>query len=147
MNNKGFFSIQYLFSLFILILIATFILAMSINLFNSEQNIEKHITSRMVLDSVSDSINQVSSNGEGYSKEITLPNKIAGNSYILKVSKNEIVFKGGGKIAKNSIMPVVLSNGNVKVDGIDLYGGNSYVIRKYEDSKVSIDLKVWWCYG
>lgn len=143
MNNKGFFSIQYLFSLFILILIATFILAMSINLFNSEQNIEKHITSRMVLDSVSDSINQVSSNGEGYSKEITLPNKIAGNSYILKVSKNEIVFKGGGKIAKNSIMPVVLSNGNVKVDGIDLYGGNSYVIRKYEDSKVSIDLKVW----
>lgn len=143
MNNKGFISIQYLFSIFLLILIAIFILSLSFNSISSQQNIENHLSSRILLDAVSDNINQVSSNGEGYSKEIKLPAKISGNQYKIKVAKNSIVFYGGGKMAKNKIQPVILVKDSMKVNEIELYSGNNYVIRKYEDSKLSIDSKGW----
>lgn len=143
MNNKGFISIQYLFSIFLLILIAIFILSLSFNSISSQQNIENHLSSRILLDAVSDNINQVSSNGEGYSKEIKLPAKISGNQYKIKVAKNNIVFHGGGKMAKNKIQPVILVKDSMKVNEIELYSGNNYVIRKYEDSKLSIDSKGW----
>lgn len=143
MNNKGFISIQYLFSIFFLILIAIFILSLSFNSISSQQNIENHLSSRILLDAVSDNINQVSSNGEGYSKEIKLPAKISGNQYKIKVAKNSIVFYGGGKMAKNKIQPVILVKDSMKVNEIELYSGNNYVIRKYEDSKLSIDSKGW----
>ncbi len=143
MNNKGFISIQYLFSIFLLILIAIFILSLSFNSISSQQNIENHLSSRILLDAVSDNINQVSSNGEGYSKEIKLPAKISGNQYKIKVAKNSIVFYGGGKMAKNKIQPVILVKDSMKVNEIELYSGNNYVIRKYDDSKLSIDSKGW----
>lgn len=143
MNNKGFISVQYLFSIFLLILIATLILSLSFNSINSQQNIENHLSNRILLDKVSDSINQVSSNGECYSKEMNLPAKISGNSYKLKVSKNNVIFQGNGKMAKSNIQPVILVKHSIKVDEIELYGGNDYVIRKYDNSKVSIDLKGW----
>ena len=143
MNNKGFISIQYLFSIFLLILIAIFILSLSFNSISSQQNIENHLSSRILLDAVSDNINQVSSNGEGYSKEIKLPAKISGNQYKIKVTKNSIVFYGGGKMAKNKIQPVILVKDSMKVNEIELYSGNNYVIRKYDDSKLSIDSKGW----
>lgn len=94
-----------------------------------------------MVDTVSDNINQVSSNGEGYSKEIKLPAMIAGSSYKIKVSKNEVLFYGGGKMAKNNIQPVILVKQSMKINEIEMYGGNNYVIRKYDDSKVSIELK------
>lgn len=143
MNNKGFISIQYLFSIFLLILIAIFILSLSFNSISSQQNIENHLSSRILLDAISDNINQVSSNGEGYSKEIKLPAKISGNQYKIKVAKNSIVFYGGGKMAKNKIQPVILVKDSMKVNEIELYSGNNYVIRKYDDSKLSIDSKGW----
>lgn len=143
MNSKGFISIQYLFSIFLLILIAIFILSLSFNSISSQQNIENHLSSRILLDAVSDNINQVSSNGEGYSKEIKLPAKISGNQYKIKVAKNSIVFYGGGKMAKNKIQPVILVKDSMKVNEIELYSGNNYVIRKYDDSKLSIDSKGW----
>lgn len=144
MNDKGFISIQYLFSIFLLVLIAIFILSLSFNSIASEQRVENHLTSRMVLDSVSDSINQVSSNGEGYSKEITLPDRILGSSYVLKVSKKDILFHGGDRMARNDIMPIVLVKYGLKVDDVELYSGNSYVIKKHNDGEVSIDSKGWW---
>lgn len=144
MNDKGFISIQYLFSIFLLVLIAIFILSLSFNSIASEQRVENHLTSRMVLDSVSDSINQVSSNGEGYSMEITLPDRILGSSYVLKVSKKDILFHGGDRMARNDIMPIVLVKYGLKVDDVELYSGNSYVIKKHNDGEVSIDSKGWW---
>lgn len=142
MNSKGFISIQYLFSIFLVILILIFILFIAFNSIGSEQSIERHLNYRTVLDTVSDSINQVSSNGEGYSKEIALP-KMEGTSYSIKVSKNNVIFKGGGRTAKNSIMPVVPVSHNVKVDEIELYEGYAYIIRMHEDSRISIESRGW----
>lgn len=144
MNDKGFISIQYLFSIFLLVLIAILILSLAFNSMASEQRVENHLSVRMVLDSVSDSINQVSSNGEGYSKEITLPDRIFGSSYVLRVSKNDIVFHGGDRMARNDIMPIVLVRCGLKVDDVELYSGNSYVVKKQKDGEVSIDSRGWW---
>lgn len=142
MDNKAFISIQYLFSIFLLILIATSILFIATNSINSTQNIEKQLTYRIVLDDISDDINQVNSNGEGYSKKIELPDKILGDNYVLEVSNDKIIFKGGGKTAQNSLMPFTLVNDEIKIEEVKLQSGNSYIVKKHENSQISID-RVW----
>ncbi|MCF0226501.1 MAG: hypothetical protein HUK28_04190 [Methanobrevibacter sp.] len=138
MDNKGFISIQYLFSIFILILIASCILFVAAYYISSTENIEKHSTIRIVLDEICDDVNQVNSNGENYSKQIQLPSTIKGDKYSLKVSKNKIVFSGGGRMAENYIIPINLVKKDIKIDNIELYGGNSYLIKKHGKSQVSI---------
>ncbi|MDO5849239.1 MAG: hypothetical protein Q4P18_06875 [Methanobrevibacter sp.] len=115
---------------------------MATNNANSQQNIAMHSYSRLVLDDVCDNINQVNSNGEGYSKEFTLPDKISGSPYKLKVSKDDVIFHGGGRTAKNQIMPINLVKNNLKVDSVELHGGNTYIIKKHENNGISID-GVW----
>ncbi len=143
MNNQGFISIQYLFSIFILILIATGILFIAANYISSVETIEYHSAIRIVLDDVCDDINQVNSNGEGYSKKIMLPKDIMGKSYSLEISNNEITIKCGSEIAQNNINPVYLVKNDAITDKIQLYGGNSYIIEKHEKSQISIK-QAWW---
>ncbi len=47
-------------------------------------------------------------------------------------------------MARNDIMPIVLVKYGLKVDDVELYSGNSYVIKKHNDGEVSIDSKGWW---
>lgn len=142
MNNKGFISIHYLFSIFILIIIATFILFVATTYISSVETIEKHSSIRIILDDVCDDINQVNSNGEGYSKQIKLPRNIMGNTYFLEISNNKITIDCESKLAQNNIIPTYLVKNGVKTDKVELYGGNSYIIQKHEKSQISIN-QIW----
>ena len=73
MDNRGFISIEYLFSLFIIIIIACSVLFLSQSAIGSSFNIEDSVTHRLILDDVAGKISQVNANGEGYSKYIKLP--------------------------------------------------------------------------
>ena len=73
MDNKGFISIEYLFSLFILVIIALGVLFYASSTIESSLNIEDAVTHRLILDDVANQISQVNSNGVGYSKCIRLP--------------------------------------------------------------------------
>ena len=64
MDDKGFISIEYLFSLFIVIIIACSVLFFSQSAIDSSLNIEDSVTHRMILDDVADKISQVNSNGK-----------------------------------------------------------------------------------
>ena len=70
MDDKGFISIEYLFSLFIILIIALGMLFYASSTLQSSLNIEDSATHRLILDNVADAISQVNSNGEGYSKYV-----------------------------------------------------------------------------
>ena len=94
MDNQGFISVEFLFSLFIILIIATGLLIYSQNTMSSSLNIESEFNHRLILDNVANTISQVDSNGEFYSKYLKLP--ITDKNYVLTVEKNKliIVMKG-----------------------------------------------------
>ena len=134
MDNQGFVSIDYLFSIFLIILIAIGILYFSESTLNSAENIEKTTSYRLFLDNIADEINQVNSNGANFSKVISLPYKIQDNSYVLTLSGDSLTLDIDNRKASTNIFPIKLEN-NLDVD---LYGGNSYLIKKEDENTISV---------
>ena len=134
MDNQGFISIDYLFSIFLILLIAIGILYSSESTLNSAENIEKTTSYRLFLDNIADEINQVNSNGANFSKVISLPYKIQGHSYVLSLSEDSLTLDIDNRKASTNIFPIKLEN-NLDVD---LYGGNSYLIKKEDESTISV---------
>lgn len=134
MDNQGFISIDYLFSIFLILLIAIGILYFSESALNSAENIEKTTSYRLFLDNIADEINQVNSNGANFSKVISLPYKIQGHSYVLSLSEDSLTLDIDDRKASTNIFPIKLEN-NLDVD---LYGGNSYLIKKEDENTISI---------
>lgn len=134
MDNYGFISIDYLFSIFLILLIAIGILYFSESTLNSAENIEKTTDYRLFLDNIADEINQVNSNGANFSKVISLPYKIQDNSYVLTLSEDSLTLDIDNRKASTNIFPIKLEN-NLDVD---LYGGNSYLIKKEDENTISV---------
>ncbi|MCC9261672.1 MAG: hypothetical protein K8V75_04780 [Methanobrevibacter woesei] len=134
MDNQGFISIDYLFSIFLIILIAIGILYFSESTLNSAENIEKTTSYRLFLDNIADEINQVNSNGANFSKVISLPYKIQDNSYVLTLSGDSLTLDIDNRKASTNIFPIKLEN-NLDVE---LYGGNSYLIKKEDENTISV---------
>ena len=134
MDNQGFISIDYLFSIFLILLIAMGILYFSESTLNSAENIEKTTSYRLFLDNIADEINQVNSNGANFSKVISLPYKIQGHSYVLSLSEDSLTLDIDDRKASTNIFPIKLEN-NLDVD---LYGGNSYLIKKEDENTISV---------
>lgn len=134
MDNQGFISIDYLFSIFLILLIAIGILYFSESTLNSAENIEKTTSYRLFLDNIADEINHVNSNGANFSKVISLPYKIQGHSYVLSLSEDSLTLDIDDRKASTNIFPIKLEN-NLDVD---LYGGNSYLIKKEDESTILV---------
>lgn len=134
MDNQGFISIDYLFSIFLILLIAIGILYFSESTLNSAENIEKTTSYRLFLDNIADEINQVNSNGANFSKVISLPYKIQGHSYVLSLSEDSLTLDIDDRKASTNIFPIKLEN-NLDVD---LYGGDSYLIKKEDENTISV---------
>ena len=122
MDDKGFISIEYLFSLFIIIIIACGMLFYTSASISSSLNIEDSVTHRLILDEVANQIAQVNSNGEGYSKYIILPSDKG--YFEITVDKNRLVIQYDGKKGE-TLLPLTNFNTEYK-----LISGKSYVISK-----------------
>ena len=128
MDNKGFISIEYLFSLFIVIIIACGMLFYASASISSSLNIEDSVTHRLILDEVANQIAQVNSNGEGYSKYIILPSDKG--YFEITVDKNRLVIQYDGKKGE-TLLPLTNFNTEYK-----LISGKSYVISKTDEGIV-----------
>ena len=128
MDDKGFISIEYLFSLFIVIIIACGMLFYTSASISSSLNIEDSVTHRLILDEVANQIAQVNSNGEGYSKYIILPSDKG--YFEITVDKNSLVIQYDGKKGE-TLLP--LTNFNTEYN---LISGKSYVISKTDEGIV-----------
>ena len=128
MDDKGFISIEYLFSLFIIIIIACGMLFYTSASISSSLNIEDSVTHRLILDEVANQIAQVNSNGEGYSKYIRLPSDKG--YFEITVDKNRLVIQYDGKKGE-TLLPLTNFNTDYK-----LISGKSYVISKTDEGIV-----------
>ena len=128
MDNKGFISIEYLFSLFIVLIIACGVLFYASASISSSFNIEDSIAHRLILDNVADEINQVNSNGEGYSKYIKLPNDKG--YFEITADKNKLTIEYGDKKGER-FLPLVDMDSKYK-----LISGRGYTITKTDEGVV-----------
>lgn len=130
MDNKGFISIEYLFSIFVILIIAIPLLFLSQSAIESSLNIGDGVSHRIILDDVANHISQVNSNGKGYSKSIDLPSDIG--YYEITVENNKLTIEYGNKKGE-TLLP--LSNIDSK---FVMYSGKSYLISKDGDGKIVI---------
>ena len=130
MDNKGFISVEYIFSLFIIIIIASGLLFYGESIVNASFNIEDSISHRMILDSVAGKISQVNSNGAGYSKYVELPSDRG--YFEITVEKSGLTIEYDGKKGE-SMLPLLNVDGKYK-----LISGRSYCITKTDDGKIVI---------
>ncbi|WP_406535041.1 hypothetical protein [Methanobrevibacter sp.] len=130
MDNKGLISVEYIFSLFIVIIIASGMLFYSESIINSSFNIEDGISHRLILDYVGGQISQVNSNGVGYSKHIKLPSDKG--YFEITVEKSKLTIEYDGKKGE-SMLPLLNIDGRYK-----LISGRSYCITKADDRKIVI---------
>nr|WP_294998517.1 hypothetical protein [uncultured Methanobrevibacter sp.] len=122
MDNKGFISIEYLFALFILIIIALGLLFFASSSISSSLNIEDSVSHRLILDDLANQIAQVNSNGVGYSKYIKLPSDRG--YFEIIVEKNKLTMEYSDKKGETILM---FANLNEKYR---LVSGKSYTVTK-----------------
>ena len=130
MDNKGFISIDYLFSIFLILIIGCGILFFASASISSTFNIEDSVTHRMILDNVANQISQVNSNGVGYSKHIKLPSDQG--YFEITVDKNKLIIEYDDKKGE-TLLP--LANFDLKYK---LISGRSYIISKTDEGIVII---------
>ncbi|MBQ6099903.1 hypothetical protein [Methanobrevibacter sp.] len=130
MDNKGFISIEYLFTIFVILIISVSLLFFIQSTIESSFNIEDSVSHRLILDDVSNSISQVNSNGEGYSKIIYLPSDKG--YYEITAENGKITIDYDGK--KGEIL-LPLSNFDSKYK---LHSGKSYTVTKNGEGKIVI---------
>ena len=130
MDNKGFISVEYLFSLFIILIMACSLLFYSSSAISSSFNIEDSVSHRLILDSVANEIRQVNSNGAGYSKYIELPSDKG--YFEMTVDKSKLTIEYDGKKGE-TLLP--LSNIDSKYK---MVSGKGYYISKNDDGKIVI---------
>ena len=128
MDNKGFISIEYLFSLFILVIIALGVLFFASSAISSSLNIEDGMTHRLILDEVANQISQVNSNGAGYSKYIRLPSDKG--YFEITVERNRLTMEYDDKKGETLMM---LANMDSRYK---LVSGKSYLITKTDEGIV-----------
>lgn len=128
MDNKGFISIEYLFSLFILVIIALGLLFFASSSILSSLNIEDSVSHRLILDDVANQIAQVDSNGVGYSKILKLPSDRG--YFEITAEKNRLTMEFSDKKSESML---ILANLDSKYT---LVSGRSYVISKTSEGVV-----------
>lgn len=128
MDKKGFISLEYLFSFFIILVIALGLLFYAQSTIESSINIEDNIHHRLILDNLSNLISQVNSNGDGYSKRIKLPYE---GYYKITVEKSKLTIEYNNKKGETPMNLLDLDSKYI------LYSGKSYLIKK-EDGKIVI---------
>ncbi|MBR5954671.1 MAG: hypothetical protein IK021_04580 [Methanobrevibacter sp.] len=130
MDNQGFISVEFLFSLFIILIIATGLLIYSQNTMSSSLNIESEFSHRLILDNVANTINQVDSNGEFYSKYLKLP--VTGKNYVLTLEKNKLTIEYDNKKGE-MMVPFIEPYSTYR-----MYPGHIYLIEKTHEGKILI---------
>jgi uncharacterized protein (UPF0333 family) len=128
MDNKGFISIEYLFSLFIVIIIALGVLFYASASISSSLGIGDSITHRLILDDVADAISQVNSNGIGYSKYVIMPSDKG--YFEITVSKNKLTIEYDDKKGE-TMLPLMNIGSKYK-----LISGRGYLITKTDEGIV-----------
>ena len=131
MDLKGIYIIDYIFTIFLIIMTITISLNLLDNNISDEKEVEIYLNARSLIDSIANTINSVNSNNIGNIGEITLPNNILSTSYFITVNENEVVISLPSRKGESSIHQIRLANLNGEIiNEIRLYPGVSYKVKK-----------------
>lgn len=131
MDDKGFISIEYLFSIFIVLIIALGLLFFTQSTIESNIGIGDNLEHRLILDNLAGVINQVNSHGEGYSAYVHLDSKVG--FYEITVDWDKLTMKYSDREGETQILPIIISS------KYKLYSGRTYLISKTENGKIVIE--------
>ena len=96
----------------------------------NSKNIENNVQYRLILDHVASIINQVNSNGNGYSIYLHLDSKPG--FYMITVEKNKLTIESLNRKGQTIVLPL-------KIDSkYKLHSGKSYLVTKQNDGKIVI---------
>ncbi|WP_409200970.1 hypothetical protein [Methanobrevibacter sp. DSM 116169] len=138
MNNKGFLSIDFIFSIAFILIIAIIFLSLGLNNLEVSKNINENIESRLILDNIASSINQVISSGNGYTKEISTPDNIKNKSYKITIKSKNITLDVNNKKGLSTIIPInLVDNNDIRINEKVLYNNRSYLIIN-KDNNINI---------
>ena len=131
MDSKGIINLELLFCTLIIILILIINLPMINENLNSNMELNENSEGRLLLNHISDSINEVNSKEIGFNKKIILPKSINGNYYSILINNREVIIEFNNKKGKSDINPIKLvDNNNKTIDNVQLYSGRTYLIKK-----------------
>ena len=131
MDSKGIMNIELLFCTLIIILLLIINLPMIEKNIHSNMEIDENSESRLLLDHISNSINEVNSKEYGFSRILRLPQSINGNYYSILINHNEVIIEFNNKKGKSYINPVNLVDANNNtINHIQLFNGRTYLIKK-----------------
>ena len=130
MDKKGFISLEYLFLVFIVLIIALGLLFFTQSTIESSNNIESNMEHRLILDKTANLINQVNAHGEGYSVYFHLDSKPG--YYEITVEKNRLTVEFLNKKGESLILPISTD------EKYKMYSGRSYFVSKTDNGKIVI---------
>lgn len=131
MDSKGIINIELLFCTLIIILLLIINLPMIEKNIDSNMDIEENSESRLLLNHIANSINEVNSKEYGFCKKIRLPQSINGNYYSILINNHEVIVEFNNKKGKSPINPINLVDSyNNTINNVQLFNGRTYLIKK-----------------
>jgi len=135
MDSNGITTIDFIFTIFLTLIISITIFNFIGNNLENQITLEDELNMRIVTDDVANTINQVNSNNLGHLQEITIQNNIS-KRFSITISSNKVLFDSSDRKAESTIFPILLANVNNDIVGeIKLYPGETYKIKKTLNEK------------
>jgi len=135
MDSKGISTIDFIFTIFLSLIIVSLGLNLIGNNLEDMVILEEELNGRMVLDNIATTINEVNSNNLGHIQEITLPMNLSSRPFSITINQNEVLIEFGNRKGKSTIFPIRLANINKNiVNEVKLYPGESVKIQKSLDN-------------
>lgn len=135
MDSKGISTVDFIFTIFLSLIIVGVGLNLIGNNLEDEVIMEEELNGRMIVDNIANSINRVNSNNLGHIQEISLPKNISNRSFSITINQNEVLIEFGNRKGESTIFPTRLANTNKDiVNEIKLYPGESVKIQKSLDN-------------
>lgn len=122
MNTKGLVSLEYVIILMVLFMIFSLIISLSLDELDIIEESQNRKEARLLCDDVSQTINMVYINGNGYSKQYTLPSKINQKTYIMKINTTGVYVNSHYQLTYSKIIP----HNNLLTKNMILESGNTY---------------------
>ena len=137
-DNNGIISLDFLFSIIILIIITSLLFGFLYSNLSNVFTIKENLEERVIADNISVSINSVSSNEIGYSKIIHLKSDVVGYPYYIKISKYNVNVYDKFNRGESAIYPINIKTKNGGTPPYFLMNsGFSYKLTKIEDNNIT----------
>lgn len=135
MDSKGIVTVDFIFTIFLSLIIVGIGLNLVGNNLEDQAILEEEFNGRILIDDIANSINEVNSNNLGHFQKIFIPGNMFKKQFSITIKQNEVLIEFGSKKGESSIFPTRLANINKDiVDEIKMYSGESYIIQKSLDN-------------